>query len=58
MTPTRLLIALTAAALLAGCGLKGPPEQADNYPRTYPPGAVPHEVVPPGLFLPPRYPDR
>lgn len=60
--PTRLLLALAAAALLAGCGVKGPPElpgdQADNFPRTYPPGAVPHETAPRGIFLPPRYPDR
>ncbi|MBL8663910.1 MAG: lipoprotein [Candidatus Odyssella sp.] len=58
MTPIRLFAALAAAAFLAGCGVKGPPEQADNYPRTYPPGAVPHETAPPGLFLPPRYPSR
>ena len=58
MTPIRLFAALAAVALLAACGLKGPPEQADNYPRTYPPGAVPHDAPPPGLFLPPRYPDR
>lgn len=56
--PTRLLLALAAAALLAGCGVKGPPEQADNFPRTYPPDATPHEVTPPGIFVPPRYPDR
>jgi predicted small lipoprotein YifL len=58
MTPIRLFAALVAAAFLAGCGLKGPPEQADDYPRTYPPGAVPHETLPPGIFVPPRYPDR
>jgi hypothetical protein len=52
---TRLVIVLTAAALLAGCGVKGPPElagdRADMYPRTYPPGAVPHDLVPPGIFI-------
>ena len=61
-SPLRLFIALAAAALLAGCGVKGAPElagdKADMFPRTYPPGAVPHAIVPPGLFLPPRYPER
>lgn len=58
MTPIRHFAALAAVAFLAGCGLKGPPEQADDFPRTYPPGAVPHETLPRGIFLPPRYPDR
>ena len=57
-TRARLLLAFAAAALVAGCGVKGPPEQADSFPRTYPPGAIPHETAPPGIFLPPRYPDR
>jgi len=61
-SPLRLVIAFTAATLLAGCGVKGPPElqgdRADNFPRTYPQGATPHDIVPPGLFVPPRYPDR
>lgn len=51
----RLVIVLAAAALLAGCGLKGPPElagdKADMYPRTYPDAAVPSEIVPPGIFV-------
>ena len=57
--PTRLLIALAAAALLAGCGVKGPPElasdQADMYPRVYPRGAVPPEAAPPSIYVQ-RYP--
>jgi hypothetical protein len=61
MTP-RLLFALAAAALVAACGVKGAPElpgdRADNFPRTYPQGAVPNEVVLPGLFSPQRYPER
>jgi predicted small lipoprotein YifL len=61
MTPIRLIIVLAAAAVLAGCGVKGPPElagdKADMYPRTYPPGAVPSESAPPGIFVE-RYPER
>jgi len=52
---TRLVIVLAAAALLAGCGVKGPPElageQTDLYPRTYPPGAVPHDTAQPSIFV-------
>lgn len=44
----RLLLALAAAAFVAGCGVKGVPElpegKADNFPRTYPQGAVPHDA--------------
>ena len=58
---TRLVIVLAAAALLAGCGVKGPPElagdRADMYPRTYPTGAVPSDVVRPGIFIE-RYRER
>lgn len=47
--PSRLLLALAAAALVAGCGVKGVPELqegrgADRFPRTYPQGAVPHDT--------------
>jgi predicted small lipoprotein YifL len=62
MTLPRLLFALAAAALVAACGVKGPPElpgdKADMFPRTYPAGAVPHDIAPPGLYVPPRYPER
>lgn len=61
-TPARIFVAIAAAALLSACGVKSPPELAsgksDDFPRTYPPGAVPHEAAPPGIFVPPRYPDR
>ncbi len=61
MTPIRLFAALAAAALLAGCGVKNVPEfageRADMYPRTYPGGAVPHDVTPRSIFLE-KYPER
>lgn len=57
----RLAFVAAAAALLAGCGVKGPPElagdKADMYPRTYPNAAVPSEIVPPGIFIE-RYRER
>lgn len=53
--PTRLLIALAAGALLAGCGVKGPPELAsdrgDMFPRVYPQGAVPPVTPPPSIYV-------
>lgn len=61
MTPIRLFIVLAAAAFVAGCGVKGPPElagdNADLYPRTYPAGAVPSEVQPPSIYVE-RYRER
>ncbi len=61
MTPIRLFAAVAAAALLAGCGVKNVPEyageQPDFYPRTYPPGATPNEVVRRSIFLE-KYPER
>ena len=57
--PIRLLLAFAVGALLAGCGVKGPPElasdRADMYPRVYPPGAVPPESAPPSIYVG-RYP--
>jgi predicted small lipoprotein YifL len=54
--PLRFLLALTAAAFLAGCGVKGVPElpegrSADGFPRTYPQGAVPHETRQENIFV-------
>ena len=53
LLPTRLLIALAAAALVAGCGVKGPPEleTGDAFPGVYPAGAVPPEVPPVNIFI-------
>lgn len=55
LSTTRLLAALAAAALLAGCGVKGPPElpgdKADTYPTTYPAGAVPPDVPPTNIYI-------
>lgn len=52
--PPRLLLALAAAALVAGCGLKGDPrlpgDQGDAYPATYPAGAVPSDVASENIF--------
>jgi len=52
---TRLLLAGAAALLLAGCGVKGDPQlpgdKADNYPRTYPQGAVPPDQPPENIFV-------
>jgi predicted small lipoprotein YifL len=52
--PIRLLLALAAAALVAGCGLKGDPRlptgQADAFPATYPKGAVPNLERPQNIF--------
>ena len=43
----RPLLGCAAAALLSGCGVKGEPhlpvDKADDFPRTYPQGAVPNE---------------
>jgi predicted small lipoprotein YifL len=53
-TPSALA-ALVAAALLAGCGVKGdpelPPDKADGFPRTYPQGAVPTDERPENIFV-------
>jgi predicted small lipoprotein YifL len=52
---TRLLLALGVAAVVAGCGVKGPPElpegRADSFPRTYPQGAVPHDTRQENIFV-------
>ena len=57
--PIGLLLAIAVGALLAGCGVKGPPElatdRADMYPRVYPQGAVPPETAPPNVYVG-RYP--
>ncbi|HEY7609567.1 MAG TPA: lipoprotein [Alphaproteobacteria bacterium] len=50
-----VFFALAAGTLLAGCGVKGPPElasdRADMYPRVYPQGAVPPEAAPPSIYV-------
>jgi predicted small lipoprotein YifL len=55
LSPIRCLIALAAAAVLAGCGVKGPPElpgdTADTFPTTYPAGAVPPDVPPTNIYI-------
>ena len=55
LLPARLFLALAAAALAAGCGVKGVPElpadKADNFPRTYPEGATPSEVRPTNVLI-------
>jgi hypothetical protein len=53
--PLRLLLALAAAAFVAGCGVKGVPELpegrgADGFPRIYPQGAVPHDTRQENIF--------
>jgi hypothetical protein len=57
LVPASLFCAV-AAALLAGCGVKGDPQlpgdRADDFPRTYPQGAVPSEVRPDNIFVEPR----
>ena len=59
LLPAAAVVAL--AAILAGCGVKGPPElvgdRADMYPRVYPQGAVPPEVAPTSIYIE-RYPLR
>ncbi len=53
--PTSLFFILAATAFLAGCGVKGDPQlpadKADNFPRTYPQGAVPTEDRPENIFV-------
>lgn len=53
--PPSLFFALAAAALVAGCGVKGVPElpadKADNFPRTYPEGAAPNDVRPTNVLI-------
>lgn len=55
LTTIRLFIALAAAALVAGCGVKGPPElpgdTADTFPGVYPAGAVPPDVPPVNIYI-------
>lgn len=55
LLPARLLFAFAAAGLLAGCGVKGDPQlpadKADNFPRTYPEGAVPTDARPENIFI-------
>lgn len=55
LLPTSLLFALAAGLLVAGCGVKGPPElpgdKADMFPRTYPEGAVPPDPAPPSVYV-------
>ena len=57
LLPPAAVIAL--AMLLAGCGVKGPPElagdRADMYPRVYPEGATPPETPPTSIYVL-RYP--
>ncbi|MCW5774589.1 MAG: hypothetical protein KIT16_23295 [Rhodospirillaceae bacterium] len=54
LPPLRYLLALAAAALVAGCGLKGDPrlpaDQSDHYPATYPAGATPSDSRPENIF--------
>lgn len=55
LLPTSLFFALAAAALVAGCGVKGVPElpadKADSFPRTYPEGATPSERRPENVHV-------
>ena len=57
MTPlaSRLILTAAAALLAAGCGVKGDPtlpdDKADNFPRTYPQGAVPSDDRPENIFV-------
>jgi predicted small lipoprotein YifL len=60
-SPTRLALALLAALLAAGCGVKGQPElpgdKGDAFPAEYPQGAVAPEERPTNVFLE-RWRDR
>jgi hypothetical protein len=53
--PTSLFFTLAAATFLAGCGVKGDPQlpadKADNFPRTYPQGAVPTDERQENIFI-------
>lgn len=54
LSTTRFFFALAAAALLAGCGVKGHPElpgdTADTFPGVYPAGAIPPDVPPVSIY--------
>ena len=55
LLPTSLFFALAVAALVAGCGVKSPPDvpadKADGFPRTYPPGATPSDARPTNVLI-------
>ncbi len=59
--PIGRVLALAAAVLAGGCGIKGSPELAgdrdDMFPRVYPEGAVRPEAPPPNIFVE-RYRER